>query len=100
MTSRLPSSVLPSASVRASFSPKQVAVLLSTPVAEDPSARETSQESMEIQADLSDYRDVEGVKVPFLIRQKMAGYELVVKMIVVENNAGIDDARFAKPAAK
>jgi len=55
---------------------------------------------MEIQADLSDYRDVEGVKVPFLIRQKMAGYELVVKMIVVENNAGIDDARFAKPAAK
>ncbi|MBM3746072.1 MAG: hypothetical protein FJW34_09760 [Acidobacteria bacterium] len=64
------------------------------------STRESSEGAVSIDAELSDYRDVAGVKVPFLIRQKMQGYELVIKMILVENNAPIDDARFAKPAKK
>jgi hypothetical protein len=64
------------------------------------STRESSEGAVTIDAELSDYRDVGGVKVPFLIRQKMQGYELLIKMIVIENNAPIDDARFARPAAK
>lgn len=64
------------------------------------STRESSQGAVTIQADFSDYRDVGGVKVPFLIRQKMPGYELLIKMVSVENNVPIDDARFARPAEK
>ena len=64
------------------------------------STRESSGGVVTIDASLSDYRDVGGVKVPFLIHQKMPGYELLIKMIVVENNAPIDDSRFARPAAK
>ena len=64
------------------------------------SNRETAKGGVEIRADMSDYRDVEGVKVPFQIRQTMPGYELLIKLYVVENNAVIDDARFLKPAAK
>ena len=64
------------------------------------SVRESAEGAVTIQADFSDYRDVGGIKVPFLIHQKMPGYELVIKMVSVENNVPIDDARFAKPASK
>ena len=64
------------------------------------STRETSQGAVTIQADFSGYRDVAGVKVPFQIHQKMPGYELLINMLAVENNASIDDARFARPTAK
>lgn len=64
------------------------------------STRESAQGEVTIHADFSDYRDVGGVKVPFLIHQKMPGYELLIKMASVENNVPIDDARFARPAEK
>lgn len=52
---------------------------------------------VEIETRVSDYREVEGLKMPFKITQKMQGItqELVIKS--VEINTSIDDAKFAIP---
>lgn len=50
---------------------------------------------------LSDYRTVDGVKMPFKTRSIVAGIqEVIVTFQKVENGVAIDDAEFAKPAAK
>jgi hypothetical protein len=53
--------------------------------------------SLPEQIDYSDYRDVAGVKLPFLI--KRATWEALdnFKVVDVKPNAQIDDTRFAKP---
>jgi hypothetical protein len=55
---------------------------------------------MDVQADFSDYRDVDGVKTPFRITQTLPAGELVLKISEVKNNLEIDDAKFRKPADK
>ncbi len=47
--------------------------------------------------DVSDYREVDGVKVPFLIRQTSPMGDIIIKVAEVKNNVEIDDANFAKP---
>ncbi len=47
---------------------------------------------------LEDYRSVEGVKIPFLIRQDSPQLNLVIKFSEVTANVPVDDAKFAKPA--
>lgn len=64
------------------------------------STRDTAQGSLEIQADMSDYRDVDGIKMPFLTKQSMSLAEVTIRLVEVKNNVPLDDARFAKPAAK
>ncbi len=64
------------------------------------STRDSSQGTVTVQADMFDYREVGGVKIPFQIKETMPGFEVHVRMLVVENNVPIDDARFAKPAAQ
>jgi outer membrane lipoprotein-sorting protein len=61
--------------------------------------RETPQGPVEIQVDLSDYRDIGGgVKGPFKIKQTMPVVgEILITLIEEKNNVEIDDARFAKP---
>ena len=49
------------------------------------------------QIDYSDYRDVNGVKVPFLVRYATWQYLQTEKFIDVKINAPVDDALFAKP---
>jgi len=49
---------------------------------------------------LADYRDVDGVKVPFKITQTLPMGDLVVTLSEAKHNQEIDDARFAKPEAK
>ncbi len=61
---------------------------------------DTPQGQMDIQADFSDYRDVDGVKAPFRIRQTLPVGEIVFKLSEIKNNIEIDDAKFAKPAEK
>jgi hypothetical protein len=61
---------------------------------------ETPQGPMDVQADFSDYRDVDGVKSPFQIRQTLPQGEMVLKISEIKNNVEIDDAKFAKPADK
>jgi hypothetical protein len=47
----------------------------------------------------SDYRVVDGVKMPFQLMMKAPSGEMVMKITEVKNNVDIDDAKFVKPAA-
>ncbi len=62
--------------------------------------RVTSQGTLDMRVELSDYREVDGVKGPFLIKQITAAQEVVIKLAEVKNNVALEDARFAKPAGK
>ncbi|MFL6277758.1 MAG: hypothetical protein ACJ74G_21430 [Blastocatellia bacterium] len=48
----------------------------------------------------SDYRDVDGVKIPFTIRQTTPTIEFTIKLDSVKHNVAIDDAKFNKPASQ
>lgn len=50
-------------------------------------------------SEFSDYRDVEGVKHPFTIKQTIPMGDLIIKLTDVKVNVPIEDAKFAKPAA-
>ena len=56
--------------------------------------------SQEQTTDLSDYRDVDGVKVPFAIKGTSPVQSFTITMTKVTHNAEIDPALFAKPVAK
>jgi outer membrane lipoprotein-sorting protein len=62
-------------------------------------SRETPQGTMDIKADFADYREVNGIKAPFLIKQSMAMGEIVLKIAEMKNNVEIADAKFSKPAS-
>ncbi len=62
--------------------------------------RESAQGVIAIETYLEDYRDVDGVKVPFTIRQVNPAFSMTIKMTEVKQNVEIDDAKFAKPAAQ
>jgi len=61
------------------------------------STRETPQGPVEIQVDLSDYRDIGGgVKGPFKIKQTMPVVgEILITVTEAKTNVEIDDARFS-----
>jgi hypothetical protein len=46
---------------------------------------------------LEDYRDVDGLKIPFTIRQVMPAFEIKLIIEEVKHDVEIDDAQFAKP---
>jgi zinc protease len=48
----------------------------------------------------SDYREVDGIKLPFLIHQSMGDFGWVIKLTEVKHNVPIDDAKFDKPKAQ
>lgn len=50
--------------------------------------------------DLSDYREVDGVKVPFSIHNTSAVQSFTVTVTKVEHNTKIDPALFSKPSEK
>lgn len=52
------------------------------------------------QIDYSDYREVNGVKMPFTVRHTTWNAVTTEKFVDVKVNASIADDRFAKPAAK
>ncbi len=60
--------------------------------------RSSPQGSAVVESYFSDYRDVDGVKFPFGIRQVMPGLTIMSKLDEVKNNVDIEDAKFAKPA--
>jgi outer membrane lipoprotein-sorting protein len=49
---------------------------------------------------LEDYRDVDGIKVAFLVRRTSSAVNLTIKFDEVKHNVAIEDAKFAKPAAQ
>jgi zinc protease len=52
---------------------------------------------LEQTADSSDYRDVDGVKVPFKLSLTNAMQTVSMTFTKVENNVAIDDKMFVKP---
>ena len=62
--------------------------------------REAGQGSEEIETSIEDYRDVDGIKVPFTIRRTNPNLSFTVKLTEITHNAPIEDARFAKPQAQ
>lgn len=59
--------------------------------------RDTAQGPLAFRADLSDYREVEGIKAPFLITQQTGGSTITIRVVELKNNVEIEDAKFAKP---
>ena len=61
---------------------------------------ETPQGQFHIESTMDDYREVDGVKIAFLARQKTSVAEFVIKLTEVKHNVAIDDAKFNKPSGQ
>lgn len=62
--------------------------------------RESPQGKTAVQNYLEDYRDVGGVKEPFLNRIVSPSFTIVIKLDELKHNVEIDDAKFNKPATQ
>ncbi len=62
--------------------------------------RDTAQGPMAIETYFEDYKDVDGVKVPFTMKQNNPAFTMTIKVTEVKQNVDIEDAKFAKPAAQ
>jgi zinc protease len=60
----------------------------------------TPQGAVTIQEEMSDYRDADGVKIPFSLKQSTPQIEFTIKVTEIHHNVSLDDAQFAKPAAQ
>ena len=49
---------------------------------------------------LEDYKEVDGVKMPFTIRQTNPAVAFTIKFTEVKHNVPVDDAKFNKPASQ
>src|SRR5580765_6625482 len=61
------------------------------------STRDSPQGPMDIDVLMDDYRDVDGVKQPFTVRQVTSMFTVVVHMSEIKHNVPLDDAIFKKP---
>jgi len=52
------------------------------------------------QEDYEDYREIDGVKMPFTIRQSTPEAEFTVRIDEMQHNVPLDDSIFAKPAVQ
>lgn len=62
------------------------------------SERESPEGKVPVQVFVEDYRDVDGVKIPFRIRQVLPQFEMMLKISEVKHNGPIDEAAFKKPS--
>jgi zinc protease len=53
-----------------------------------------------IQEDFSDYREVDGVKFPYVVHQSNSATEFTITITEVHQNVDLDEAQFSKPAAQ
>jgi zinc protease len=53
-----------------------------------------------IQADLSDYRDTDGIKLPFSVHQSSVQADYTITFTEVHHNVDVSDGQFAKPTAQ
>ena len=51
-----------------------------------------------IDTTFSDYREVDGVRLPFVMHISLGDFAFVIKLSEVKHNVPIDDAKFDKPA--
>jgi hypothetical protein len=59
--------------------------------------RHTGDELVTFQQDLDDYRDVDGVKLPFLVHQSGGDAPFTIRIEQFRQNVDLDDKEFAKP---
>lgn len=52
-----------------------------------------------VDSTFDDYREVDGVKLPFLIHQSFGEFSFTIKLTEVKHNVSIEDTKFDKPAA-
>jgi hypothetical protein len=52
------------------------------------------------QDDLEDYREVDGVKLPFTVHQTSTDLAFTIKFTQIHQNVDLDDGQFSKPAAQ
>jgi zinc protease len=64
------------------------------------SEEEGPQGKIPVKTYLEDYKEVDGLKVPFTTRQETPFGNIVVTLTEIKHNVPIDDAKFNKPAAK
>lgn len=62
--------------------------------------RESAQGTALIETYFEDYKEVDGVKIPFTIKQVNPAFAMTIKIDEVKHNVEIEDAKFAKPAAQ
>jgi hypothetical protein len=58
---------------------------------------ETPQGQFHVEVTRDDYREVDGVKIAFTMRQETSMGSAVIKLTEVKHNVAIDDAKFNKP---
>lgn len=61
---------------------------------------ETMQGKMAFEIYPENYKEVDGIKIPFLIRQNSSAFSFTVTLEEVKHNVPIDDAKFNKPAGQ
>jgi hypothetical protein len=64
------------------------------------SLHHTPEGASDLQEDFSDYREVDGVKLPFTIAQTGPESSFTVKINEVRHNVPLDDGEFSKPAVQ
>lgn len=64
------------------------------------SEQESPQGKMPTELLLEDYRVVDGVKMPFVVKTSTPAMAFVIKLEDVKHNVTIDDAKFAKPSGQ
>jgi hypothetical protein len=55
---------------------------------------------MPIEVYLEDYKEVDGIKIPFTVKQVTPAFSFTIKLAEVKHNVPIDDAKFNKPAGQ
>jgi len=69
-------------------------------VIRDKSQRHGPDGVSEFQQDYEDYREVDGVKLPFTIRQTNEGTLVIITVEAYHHNEALEDGEFAKPATQ
>ena len=59
----------------------------------------TPQGTIPVEAYLEDYKPVDSVKMPFTMRQSLAGSDIIIRLTEVKHDAPSDAAKFNKPTA-
>jgi hypothetical protein len=62
--------------------------------------QDTPQGKMSFATYVSDYKEVDGVKIAHTLRQVSSAFTAVIKMTEVKHNITIEDAKFAKPSGQ
>ena len=61
---------------------------------------ETPQGKMHVEIFLEDYKEVDGIKMPFTVKQNTPAISFTIKIDEVKHNVPVDDAKFNKPPAQ